>query len=175
MKKDNKKALYESIMTSVAREVKKVLNEASVRKITEADIVNLAVAFLCKKPYTINFTLHDLKRYIKNLPNFELYNMKFSKNYNHQDVIDNACDEAYDLNEELKNAIVLRLKSIDEELAEIIENADLFMEVYGFVADILSGKITTIDFDENCDYTTDSDADYDAGMHDYLLDIIEGY
>lgn len=27
MKKDNKKALYESIMTSVAREVKKVLNE----------------------------------------------------------------------------------------------------------------------------------------------------
>ena len=28
MKKDNKKALYESIMTSVAREVKKTLNEA---------------------------------------------------------------------------------------------------------------------------------------------------
>ena len=27
MRKDNKKALYESIMTSVAREVKKVLNE----------------------------------------------------------------------------------------------------------------------------------------------------
>ena len=27
MKKDNKKALYESIMTSVAKEVKKVLNE----------------------------------------------------------------------------------------------------------------------------------------------------
>ena len=27
MKKDNKKALYESIMTSVAREVKKALNE----------------------------------------------------------------------------------------------------------------------------------------------------
>ena len=28
MRKDNKKALYESIMTSVAREVKKTLNEA---------------------------------------------------------------------------------------------------------------------------------------------------
>ena len=28
MKKDNKKALYESIMTSVAKEVKKVLNES---------------------------------------------------------------------------------------------------------------------------------------------------
>ena len=27
MRKDNKKALYESIMTSVAKEVKKVLNE----------------------------------------------------------------------------------------------------------------------------------------------------
>jgi len=27
MKKDNKQALYESIMTSVAKEVKKVLNE----------------------------------------------------------------------------------------------------------------------------------------------------
>ena len=29
MKKDNKKALYESIMTSVAKEVKKALNEVS--------------------------------------------------------------------------------------------------------------------------------------------------
>ena len=29
MRKDNKKALYESIMTSVAREVKKVLNETA--------------------------------------------------------------------------------------------------------------------------------------------------
>ena len=28
MKKDNKKVLYESIMTSVAKEVKKVLNES---------------------------------------------------------------------------------------------------------------------------------------------------
>ena len=27
MKKDNKKALYESIMTSIAKQVKKVLNE----------------------------------------------------------------------------------------------------------------------------------------------------
>ena len=31
MKKDNKKALYESIMTSVAKEVKKVLNEDANR------------------------------------------------------------------------------------------------------------------------------------------------
>ena len=31
MKKDNKKALYESIMTSVAKEVKKVLNEDASR------------------------------------------------------------------------------------------------------------------------------------------------
>lgn len=29
MKKDNKKALYEAIMTSVAKEVKKALNESS--------------------------------------------------------------------------------------------------------------------------------------------------
>ena len=33
MKKDNKKALYESIMTSVAKEVKKVLNEDANRSI----------------------------------------------------------------------------------------------------------------------------------------------
>ena len=32
MKKDNKKALYESIMTSVAREVKKVLNEGEIHE-----------------------------------------------------------------------------------------------------------------------------------------------
>ena len=31
MKRDNKKALYESIMTSVAKEVKKVLNEDASR------------------------------------------------------------------------------------------------------------------------------------------------
>ena len=33
MKKDNKKALYENIMTSVAKEVKKVLNEDASRSI----------------------------------------------------------------------------------------------------------------------------------------------
>jgi len=32
MKKDNKKALYESIMTSVAKEVKKVLNNDSINE-----------------------------------------------------------------------------------------------------------------------------------------------
>ena len=32
MKRDNKKALYESIMTSVAKEVKKVLNEDSINE-----------------------------------------------------------------------------------------------------------------------------------------------
>ena len=32
MKKDNKKALYESIMTSVAKEVKKVLNEDEIQQ-----------------------------------------------------------------------------------------------------------------------------------------------
>ena len=30
MKRDNKKVLYESIMTSVAKEVKKVLNESNI-------------------------------------------------------------------------------------------------------------------------------------------------
>ncbi len=38
MKKDNKKALYESIMTSVAKEVKKVLNEGFDEFDTEDDI-----------------------------------------------------------------------------------------------------------------------------------------
>jgi hypothetical protein len=34
MKKDNKKALYESIMTAVAKEVKKVLNESSMSNLS---------------------------------------------------------------------------------------------------------------------------------------------
>ena len=34
MKKDNKKALYESIMTSVAKEVKKVLNESTLDRVS---------------------------------------------------------------------------------------------------------------------------------------------
>jgi hypothetical protein len=38
MKKDNKKALYESIMASVAKEVKKVLNEKFDEFDTEEDI-----------------------------------------------------------------------------------------------------------------------------------------
>ena len=34
MKRDNKKALYESIMTSVAKEVKKALNESNLDRIS---------------------------------------------------------------------------------------------------------------------------------------------
>ena len=41
MKKDNKKALYESIMTSVAREVKKALNESADLSLTEDEIDKL--------------------------------------------------------------------------------------------------------------------------------------
>ena len=36
MKKDNKKALYESIMTSVAKEVKKALNESIYNTVNES-------------------------------------------------------------------------------------------------------------------------------------------
>ncbi len=38
MKKDNKQALYESIMTSVAREVKKALNEGEVKRMPTENI-----------------------------------------------------------------------------------------------------------------------------------------
>ena len=38
MKSDNKKALYESIMTSVAREVKKVLNEGKYPEVYTNDL-----------------------------------------------------------------------------------------------------------------------------------------
>ena len=47
MKKDNKKALYESIMTSVAKEVKKTLNENYwdeeyyPNDINDSDVVNI--------------------------------------------------------------------------------------------------------------------------------------
>ena len=43
MKKDNKKALYESIMTSVAKEVKKTLNEDSLLDNTEVSPSELGV------------------------------------------------------------------------------------------------------------------------------------
>ena len=39
MKKDNKKALYESIMTSVAKEVKKVLNESASLNDVESQLI----------------------------------------------------------------------------------------------------------------------------------------
>ena len=39
MKKDNKKALYESIMTSVAKEVKKVLNETTSVNDVESQLI----------------------------------------------------------------------------------------------------------------------------------------
>ena len=50
MKKDNKKALYESIMTSVAKQVKKVLNEeldkSEYDKIPESDWADPEKIFL---------------------------------------------------------------------------------------------------------------------------------
>ena len=52
MKRDNKKTLYESIMTSVAREVKKVLNETKTVKNTKRKL-NESVE---KDPYDY---LHD--------------------------------------------------------------------------------------------------------------------
>jgi len=39
MKRDNKKALYESIMTSIAKEVKKALNEYDSWTTTTLDVI----------------------------------------------------------------------------------------------------------------------------------------
>ena len=61
MKKDNKKALYESIMSSVAREVKKTLNETVVD--TEDN-----------ETETINYCLDEIKHCLYNGCDFTQYN-----------------------------------------------------------------------------------------------------
>ncbi len=57
MKKDNKKALYESIMTSVSKEVKKTLNENSIDNysdnillqiLDELKQINIALGYIRK-------------------------------------------------------------------------------------------------------------------------------
>ena len=48
MKKDNKKALYESIMMAVAKEVKKALNEDEIKNIDE---IFSDVDESCKEPF----------------------------------------------------------------------------------------------------------------------------
>ena len=68
MKKDNKKALYESIMTSVAKEVKKALNE-------ELDISN----FNLSNESINQLMMNELKLELTNIENirknlFELNN-----------------------------------------------------------------------------------------------------
>ena len=84
IRKNNKRALYESIMRDVAKTVKKHLNEGVKSKITQQDIVDLVVDFICNNPYNITFTVKDLIKYIKSLPNFELFSMRQYKarNYN---------------------------------------------------------------------------------------------
>jgi hypothetical protein len=46
MKKDNKKALYESIMVSVAKEVKKALNEGEIHE--PKTIKDIIADLICK-------------------------------------------------------------------------------------------------------------------------------
>ena len=51
MKKDNKKALYESIMTSVAKEVKKALNENNVSISNYNGLENFAIRSIYNRGY----------------------------------------------------------------------------------------------------------------------------
>jgi hypothetical protein len=95
-------------MRDVAKTIKRHLNEASGIKLTENDLVDLAVKFIMGEPYNITFTEKDLIRYIKKLPGFELFSMR-GRNYGNQGVIDAAADEQSELNAELKDRILDKL------------------------------------------------------------------
>ncbi len=183
IRRNNKRALYESIMRDVAKTVKKHLNEGVKSKITQQDIVDLVVDFICNNPYNITFTVKDLIKYIKSLPNFELFSMRQYKarNYNKQDIIDMAADERVELNDDLKNAVANKLRIINNNLYNKFMDADTFNEIYGFVADILNQTITSVTFDDygyevdgSSEYS-DYDGNYEDGMHDFLINIIYGY
>lgn len=70
MKRNNKKALYESIMSSVAREVKKVLNEtywtetdeltADISRVANKGEIYLYDLLDVLKPYNINYNDLDI-------------------------------------------------------------------------------------------------------------------
>ena len=178
MNKKQKKALYESIMKQVAKTVKKALNESVSTKITEDDIASLAAAFICDKPCDIDFNENDLQEYIKNQSGFKVYDMQDDDNYNNDDVINDVYDIASDLNYDLKQAIISKVEDFDEDLANIIDMYAEFDEVYAFVSDIINYRISSIEFDEDGDYTIDggnSNITYESGCNDYLIDMLEGY
>ena len=70
MKKDNKKALYESIMTSVAKEVKKVLNE---NKLNEARRLKLSEEELKKQEEIIK----ALRKWFYKYNHYDSFNPRY--------------------------------------------------------------------------------------------------
>lgn len=55
MKKDNKKALYESIMTSVAREVKKALNESEFENLKFSPLIAKGLNYIKSNESMYNY------------------------------------------------------------------------------------------------------------------------
>ena len=119
MKKDNKKALYESIMTSVAREVKKVLNEGEQNN---SDINT----YINNIKNVLNNDYKDWAQYInsKDFHNFDyLAELKLEDTI---EILENMiktykCDNSYSIYPHItpKETMYVKLKSI-KELIDIL-------------------------------------------------------
>ena len=109
MKKDNKKALYESIMTSVAKEVKRALNEEFNNSISKSIIARSNKmhqdirVFICYDGHIDNvYTLsHNSKDYLLTVPDEYYISNTLTISYNPKNSIykSNSIDRSYDTND----------------------------------------------------------------------------
>jgi hypothetical protein len=146
MKKDNKKALYESIMSSVAKEVKKALNESNVETSIiddlKADIESWASDYFRPSNWD------DRQNYINDLE--AMADMG-------NDMIANDCYE--DLADEYESEIGAdRLEEIINEV--LAKEAKYWLNVASYDDD-----------DEDCDHNA---YEGEAITYDDIIDVVEG-
>ena len=146
--KRNNKALYEQIMRSVSREIKKVLNEQSIPQhpMEDSDILNIFVNWAKGNPYTFNFTEND---YIQYLNTIGMYEYESSANI----------DPIFDTNEYISNIIFDYIDDREEIYSEYpFDYRKFFDSCYSYnfhqlqimvvIKDIINGDITPEQFND---------------------------
>jgi hypothetical protein len=146
MKKDNKKALYESIMSSVAKEVKKALNESNVETSIIDDLKSDIESWASDHFRPSNWD--DRQNYINDLE--AMADMG-------NDMIANDCYE--DLADEYESEIGAdRLEEIINEV--LAKEAKYWLNVASYDDD-----------DEDCDHNA---YEGEAITYDDIIDVVEG-
>lgn len=159
----NNKALYESIMRSVSKEIKKTLNEGKSNSMidnTIFDWLSDAMEYIAD-----DHSEHDEEEYGRDV----LYSIYHDINENVQKIL--ACDE-FVLGEILKNAIKkgLEPKIDDDEIENIKENFEHWLDrefLIVYPSDI-DEEDDDIKLDEYLDYLNDMKDEISSQLSDFL-------